>query len=243
VDGSPLELPIFLVATFAGALVAGLSGFAFGLVAASIWLYILTPLQAASLIIAFGLIVQGYSVWKLRHALDWRKLWPFLVGATIGVPVGVTFLTWANPQHAKIGVGAFLILYSLYALFRPAVGPIKSGGALADASVGFLNGVIGGMTGLAGILVTIWCGLRGWSKDVQRTVFQPVAVAIFLMSALWLGAKGAVTGETIKLFLVGLPALFAGMWAGMKLFGRLDEATFRKVVLVLLLGSGAMLIF
>ncbi len=44
-DGLPLEFPIFLVATFAGALVAGLSGFAFGLVAASIWLYVLTPLQ------------------------------------------------------------------------------------------------------------------------------------------------------------------------------------------------------
>jgi uncharacterized membrane protein YfcA len=152
-------------------------------------------------------------------------------------------LTWANPQHAKVGVGVFLVLYSLHALFRPAMGPIKSSGALADASVGFLNGVIGGMTGLAGILVTIWCGLRGWSKDVQRTVFQPVAVAVFVMSALWLGAKGVVTGETIKLFIVGLPALFAGMWAGMKLYGRLNEATFRKVVLILLLGSGAILIF
>ncbi len=242
-DGLPLELPIFLVATFAGALVAGLSGFAFGLVAASIWLYILTPLQTASLIIAFGLLVQGYSVWKLRPALDWRKLWPFLVGAAIGVPVGVAFLTWANPQHVKIGIGVLLISYSLYALFRPAMEPIKGGGALADASVGFLNGMIGGMTGLAGILVTVWCGLRGWPKDVQRTVFQPVAVAVFVMSALWLGAKGAVTGETAKLFLVGLPALFIGTWAGVRLYGRLDESSFRKVVLVLLLGSGAMLIF
>jgi uncharacterized membrane protein YfcA len=181
-------------------------------------------------------------VWKLRHALDFRKLWPFLVGAALGVPVGVTFLTWANPQHAKIGVGVFLVLYSLYALFRPAMEPIKSGGAAADAGVGFFNGVIGGMTGLAGILVTIWCGLRGWSKDVQRTVFQPVAVAVFVMSALWLGAKGAVTGETVKLFVVGLPASFAGMWAGMKLCGRLNEASFRKVVLVLLLVSRAILI-
>jgi len=44
-DGLTLELPIFLLATFAGALVAGLSGFAFGLVAASLWLYILSPAQ------------------------------------------------------------------------------------------------------------------------------------------------------------------------------------------------------
>jgi uncharacterized membrane protein YfcA len=241
-DGFPLELPIFLVATFAGALVAGLSGFAFGLVASSIWLYILTPLQTATLIIAFGLIVQGYAVWKLRGALDWKKLWPFVLGAALGVPVGVSILTWANPAHVRIGVGAFLVLYSLYALFRPAIDPIKAGGAAADAGVGFLNGVLGGITGLAGILVTIWCGLRGWPKDVQRAVFQPVAVAIFLMSALWIGAKGAVTPDTIKLFLIGLPALLAGTWLGLNLFGRLDEAGFRKVVLVLLLASGAVLV-
>lgn len=31
-DGTTLELPLFLLATFAGAVVAGLTGFAFGLV-------------------------------------------------------------------------------------------------------------------------------------------------------------------------------------------------------------------
>jgi uncharacterized membrane protein YfcA len=242
-DGFPLELPIFLLATFAGALVAGLSGFAFGLVAASIWLYILSPLQSATLIVAFGLIVQGYSVWKLRHALDWKKLWPFIAGAAVGVPIGVTVLTWSNPAIVRAAVGVFLVLYSLYAFFRPPLKPIKSGGAIADASVGFLNGMLGGMTGLAGILVTIWSGLRGWPRDQQRTIFQPVAVAIFLMSALWLGAKGAVTPDTIKLFAAGLPVLIAGTWLGLKLYGRLDEASFRKVVLVLLFVSGAVLIF
>ncbi|MCK1637702.1 sulfite exporter TauE/SafE family protein [Bradyrhizobium sp. 157] len=240
-DGTTLELPLFFVATFVGALVAGLSGFAFGLVVSAIWLYILTPLQTATLIIAFGLLVQGYSVWKLRGALDWRRLWPFVAGAALGVPVGVGVLTWANPAHVRAGVGAFLVLYSLYALLRPAVPAVEAGGAVADAAVGFLNGVLGGITGLAGILVTIWCGLRGWPKDVQRTVFQPVAVVIFAMSAVWIGAKGAITQDTIKLFLIGLPALFAGTWVGLTLYGWLDEASFRKVVLVLLLVSGAVL--
>src|SRR3981189_2514449 len=241
-DVFSLDLTIFLVATFAGALIAGLSGFAFGLVAASIWLYILTPLQTATLIIAFGLIVQGYSVWKLRNALEWAKLWPFMLGAAVGVPVGVAILGWANPAHVKASIGVFLVLYSLYALLRPRMASVPAGGAAADAGVGFLNGVLGGITGLAGILVTIWCGVRGWSKDMQRTVFQPVAVAIFLMSALWIGAKGAITADTIKLFLIGLPALLAGMWLGLKLYGRLNEAAFRKVVLVLLLASGVVLI-
>jgi uncharacterized membrane protein YfcA len=241
-DGLPPDLLIFLLATFLGALVAGLSGFAFGLVAASIWLYILTPLQTASLIIAFGLVVQGYAVWKLRRALDWNRLWPLVAGAAVGVPIGVVILTWANPVYVRAGVGVFLVLYSLYALFRPALKPVTAGPA-ADIGAGFLNGVVAGITGLAGILVTIWCGLRGWPKDQQRAIFQPVAVATFVMTAIWIGAKGAITTETVRLFLFGLPVLLAGTWLGMKLYGRLDEAKFRKLVLVLLLLSGAVLIY
>jgi uncharacterized membrane protein YfcA len=90
-DGMTFEIPLFqvllfLFASFASAFIAGLSGFAFGLVAASLWLYILTPSQSATLIVAFGLLVQGYSVWKLRRALDWRKLWPFVAGAASASP-------------------------------------------------------------------------------------------------------------------------------------------------------------
>ena len=241
-DGTPFELTVFLAATFAAALVAGLAGFAFGLVAAAVWLHILTPLQTASLIIAFGLIVQGVSVWKLRRALDWNRLWPFLLGGAVGVPVGVAALAWANPAYIRAGVGVVLVLYSAYGLVRPTLKPINAGASM-DAGVGFLNGVLGGATGLAGILTTIWCGLRGWTKDQQRAVFQPVGVAIFAMSAAWIGAKGAISADTVKLFLLGFPVLLVGTWLGLKLYGRLDEAGFRKLVLVLLLASGIALFF
>jgi uncharacterized membrane protein YfcA len=83
---------LFLSGTFLAALVAGLGGFAFGVVAAAVWLYILAPLQTATLIMGLGLVVQGYSVWKLRHALSWRRLAPLLVGTALGVPLGVLAL-------------------------------------------------------------------------------------------------------------------------------------------------------
>src|SRR6266446_8618258 len=178
-DATILTVALYLTATFAAALVTGVAGFAFGLVAAGVWLHILTPMQTATLIIAFGLVVQGISVWKLRHALRWSRLWPFLVGATPGVPLGVTILEWARPDHVRVAVGVMLVLYSIYGVARPAMKPIQSGGATADAGVGFLNGILGGLTGLAGILTTIWCGLRGWPKDEQRAIFQRIGVAIF----------------------------------------------------------------
>ena len=69
-------------------------------------------------------------------------------------------------------------------------------------------------------------------------MFQPVVVAVFVMTLIWLGGTGVVTGETLRLFWIGLPAVLIGTWLGLKLYGRLDEGGFRLVVLVLLLLSG-----
>jgi uncharacterized protein len=51
-----------------------------------------------------------------------------------------------------------------------------------------------------------------------------------------------VASDTMIAFLIGFPALLAGTWAGLKLYGKLDEGGFRNVVLALLLISGATLI-
>jgi uncharacterized membrane protein YfcA len=238
-DGTVLGL--FLLATFIGGVTTGLAGFAMGLVVSGIWLHILTPIQTAILIVGYGLLVQSYGIWKLRHALDWRKVAPFIIGGAIGVPIGAMLLAYINPAYLRTGVGVLLVLYSIYGLAKPALKPVQ-GGVPADIGIGFLNGLLGGLTGLAGIIVTIWCQLRGWPKDLQRTVFQPVILAAFVLSAISLSIAGAVTAETIKLYLYGLPLLLAGMWIGLRLYGHLDDAAFRKVILLLLLVSGLSLI-
>ena len=119
---------------------------------------------------------------------------------------------------------------------------VKGGGQAADAGVGFLNGVVGGSTGLAGILIVIWSNMRGWQRDEQRAAFQPTGVATFLITLIALGGVGIITADTVKLFAIGLPTLAIGTWLGWMLYGKLDEAAFRKGVLVLLLISGAALI-
>jgi len=236
-----LQSPVFLTATFVAAVVAGVSGFAFALIAAAVWLHVLNPIQVATLIAGYGLMVQGYGTWKLRHAIRWSRIWPFLVGGAPGVAVGVIVLRWANPDHLRAGVGAFLVLFSLYSLLRPTVQPMQ-GGTAADIFVGFLSGTLGAVTGFAGILIVIWSGLRGWTPDEQRGVFQPASVAMLLMCGLALGFTGSISSDTAVLFLFGLPALAAGTWAGFALYGKIDAAAFRRITLVLLLLSGVPLI-
>jgi uncharacterized membrane protein YfcA len=120
---------------------------------------------------------------------------------------------------------------------------LATGGALfTNTSRNDVNGVIGGATGLAGIVAVIWCSTRGWPPAEQRAVFQPSGVAVFLMTGVWLGGTGMIGADTLSLFLIGLPVLALGTWAGLKLFGRLDDNAFRRIVLALLLLSGLSLL-
>jgi len=238
-----IALAAFAAATFAGALIAGLSGFAFGLIAASVWLYILTPARTAELIVFFALVIQGVAMWRLRQAVKLDRVAPFVIGGALGVPLGVEILRVISAGALRVAVSFMLIGFSLHGLLRPKLARVAWGGRIADGAVGFLGGVLGGSTGFAGILTIIWCNLRGWPRDEQRMVFQPVIAATFVMVALWLGGAGLVDADTLGLFAIGLPFLLAGHWLGLRLYGWLDEQQFRRIVLILLLVSGLALAF
>jgi uncharacterized membrane protein YfcA len=165
-----------------------------------------------------------------------------VIGGQIGIPIGVELLRWLPAPAMRAAVGIVLVAFSLYSLLRPKLRPVAGAGPLTDGTAGIASGIVGGATGLAGILPTIWASLRGWTKDEQRAVFQPVAVTIFIGCALWLGGTGSFDRPTLLLFLAGLPALLAGSWLGLRLYGRLDEAGFRKVILGLLLVAGMTLV-
>ena len=195
-------LALFLVSAFFGGITTGLAGFAMGLVVSGVWLHVLTPVQTASLIVGYGLFVQAHGVWKLRHAVDYRRVTPLVAGGAIGVPLGIALLAYLEPAYVRFAVGVLLVIYSLYGMARPKLAPLRVS-IPADAAIGVVNGLLGGLTGLAGPIVVIWCQLTGVPWAVQRAIFQPVILAVFAMTAVGLGVGGAITAELVKLFLLG----------------------------------------
>lgn len=236
-----LHLTLFIAATYFGGLTSGLSGFAMGLVVSGVWLHILSPQQNALLLVLCGLVTQGSGIWRVRHAIRWRTIWPFIIGGALGIPAGTALLTSVDPNTIRVSIGVLLLVYSLYSLIRPDFKPIRKNVA-ADFGVGIANGLISGLTGLGGVAVTVWCQLRGGQKDALRAIFQPVLFVTFVMTTISFAAAGAFTLETLKLYGLALPALIAGIWSGFGLYGKLDDGAFRKVILVLLLASGVALI-
>jgi uncharacterized membrane protein YfcA len=236
----PSDLALIATA-FAASLASGLAGFAFALVANGAFLQILPPTTAVPVVLAGSLIAQLFSVFALREAVSWPRLWPFLLGGMIGIPLGAWALLAIDPTAFKIVVGLFLVAYSVYALLAHPP-QIRGGGRLADGAIGWVGGVMGGLAALSGAVPTVWCQLRGWSKTEQRGVYQPYIVVMQALGLAALSAGGAIDRATLPVMALTLPAILIGTFAGLRLYARVNDRQFRLIVLLLLLASGTALL-
>ena len=234
-------IAILWLGALLGGIAAGGSGFAFALAASSIWLHRVDPLHSTIMVTGAGVLLHLSTIWPQRKNISAERVSPFILGGLAGIPIGVYLLAYTNTGILKIVLGTFLLAYGAYAVVSPRLHKIDLGGRGADAAVGFIGGVLGGIGGYSGVLPTIWTQLRGWPKEVARGVYQPyiiVVQSITLAGIVWV----TLDRVGLMLLLTVLPPLLLGTWIGWQLYGRLDERRFRQGLGLLLIASGATLI-
>jgi len=222
--------------------VQGLSGFAFGMVSMSIWAWTVDPRLAAVMAVFGGLTGQLLAALTVRRGFDWRRLLPFLLGGLVGVPLGTALLPQVNAQAFKAGLGALLVIWCPLMLMARQLPRISIGGRVADAVVGTIGGVMGGLGGFTGAIPTLWCTLRGMDKDAQRAIIQNFNLGALALTMATYVAQGMVTREMLPLFGVVAPAMLVPTLIGTRVYIGISEARFRQIVLSLLTAAGAALL-
>jgi uncharacterized membrane protein YfcA len=237
----PLLVYVVLGACAAG-FIQGLSGFAFGLTAMVFWVWTVPPQLAAPMVVFGSLIGQMLAVGSLRRAFDLRRALPFVLGGVLGVPLGAALLPHVDQTIFKASVGTLLAVWCPAMLFIRDLPRIHHGGALADGAAGLVGGIMGGLGGLTGPAPTLWCALRGWDKDAQRAVFQSFNLVMHGLTLAIYATSGLVTAEAAGMFVVIAPAVVVPALIGARLYARFSDATFRRLILILLLISGCALL-
>jgi len=240
---STIAVAVLLFGALAGGFVSGLAGFGTALMALGIWLYVVPPGTAVTLVLICSVIAQTATMPSIWRSLDFRLVWPFLVGGLAGVPLGTMLVAYADPRLFKLCVGVLLLIFptALYFDRRPMA--VRFGGKVADAGIGFTGGVLGGLAGLSGPVPILWASVRGWGKDERRAVFQIFNWTILTAALCGQAATGLITRETMWLTLLVLPATIGGAWLGARTYHGLSDGDFRDVVLGLLFLSGVTLVW
>lgn len=109
---------------------------------------------------------------------------------------------------------------------------------MADATAGFVGGVLGGIGGVSGAIPTLWCTLRGMPKDTQRAVIQNFNLGMLGVTLASYIGTGVITTATLPMLAIVLPAMLIPTLLGAKLYIGISEAAFRRIVLGLLTASG-----
>jgi uncharacterized membrane protein YfcA len=230
------------IGVFSGAFVSGLAGFAFSAVAGAVLLHLLQPLEAVPLMMACSVGVQATNLWALRRSIEWRQSLMLVCGGLLGVPIAVWLLHAADARTFREGFGLAVAAYAGYMLFRPGLNRLREMSQSRNALVGFGGGLVGGLTAMPGALPTIWCDLHGVPKSQQRGLVQPFIAAMQLFALALLLMRGDLSSRVLLDLAVSIPALLAGSALGLVAFRRVNEATFRRIMLIVLLVSGLMLV-
>ncbi len=101
---------------------------------------------------------------------------------------------------------------------------------------------MGGIGGFTGTLPTLWCTLRGYDRHVQRAVIQNFNLSMLLVTMGAYLATGIVTLEVLPMFAIVLPAMLLPTVLGTRFYKKINDVTFRKIVLTLLTASGIALL-
>jgi uncharacterized membrane protein YfcA len=238
------QIALVFLGALAGGLVNGLTGFGTGITALGLWLYVISPTVAASLVVICSIVAQIQMLPMIWRTIDRRRVSVFIVPGLIGVPLG----TWALPQvdgaSFRIGVGLFLILYPLFVVLRAGQRTgTDAGGRVADAAIGFGGGVLGGLAGLSGLFNVLWSDIRGWAKDERRSVIQTFNITILLVALATHALSGLLTRDVGLATLAALPGTIGGAWAGGQIYRRLGDLGYQRVILALLFVAGVVMIW
>ncbi|XQM33724.1 putative membrane transporter protein [Cupriavidus sp. H19C3] len=230
-------LIIALGAIVAG-FVQGLSGFAFGMVAMSFWAWSVEPRLASAMSVFGALTGQLLAAFTVRRKFHFATVLPFLIGGVLGIPLGVTILPMLNVHWFKLVLGTVLVLWCPLMLFSARMPRITHGGRVADGVAGWLGGIMGGIGGFTGVFPTLWCALRGFDKDKQRTIIQNFNLgALIVTMAVYIGT-GIITQDMLPKFAIVAPAMLIPTLLGTRVYIGISDLAFRRIVLTLLTLSG-----
>jgi len=238
-----IALTTLMGGALAGGFVSGLAGFGTALMALGIWLYVLPPPVAVSLVLICSIVAQTSTMPSIWRSIDFALVWPFLVGGVAGVPLGSMLVDHAEPRLFKLAVGVVLLVFPTALYFQRKPMALSFGGRAADAMIGFAGGVLGGLAGLSGPIPILWASVRGWGKDERRGIFQVFNWTILTAALCIQAGTGFITKEVMWLTLLVLPATIGGAWLGARAYHVLSDGNFRDVVLGLLFLSGVALIW
>lgn len=230
------------IVLFVASFTFGTAGFGFALVSIPLMTLVVSPRFAVPFVMLYSFGINLFLLLRFKEYIEWQKLWPLVVGALPGIPLGIFFLKNYEDVMIKKIVGGVVIVFALWNLIaradRGCVLP-RFWAYLA----GFASGMLHGGTAMSGPPLLIYLTLNKWEKTLTRATLQSFFFVTGSCSLFGLALTKVLTLSVVRCNLLYLPVVVLGGVTGYFLFKRLSSGRFNRILLSLLLATGLLLMF
>jgi len=233
--------PLFFAAAIPAVLLFGIAkggfGGGLGIVAVPLLSLVISPTQAAAILLPILCLMDLLSLWAYRGKWDWSELKLLLPASLIGIGTGALLFGWMSAAVVRLIIGAVALLFTLHYWYH------RRGGA--DARPGYLPraaGIVGGATAgftsfiahSGGPPINMYLLRRPLDKTrfvATTVVFFAVVNYVKLVPYTWLGQFSA---DNLVASLVLAPLAPLGIAVGVWLHNNVSDRLFFRFVYVLL---------
>lgn len=229
-----------MVIVFMAAATSGLAGFGFSIISVTPLLLFHEPgtVLAINKILTLGttwIILLG--IWQ---AISWARLARLVPFSLIGLFVGVWVLEQLDGDAIRLVVAIMVMAFALL-LLSGIVREVPERRWMAPIT-GLVSGISSTSTGMSGPPLVLYFTVIGLSVEVFRATTVMYFILLDLVGFPTLIAQGLITRDDVVLSLWLAPAALLGRWVGSWLVPYVTPASFRRIVLALLLVTGVVAI-
>lgn len=237
-----MTIPALAIASifFLAATTRGIFGFGAALVAMPLLTLVLPITSATPLMGLVGMTLSvTLAIWY-RREISFAAARPLILGALVGMPVGIWFII-DLPESLVVGtLGAALILYGLYSLSgRAPTGDLGKGWGYA---AGFVSGGLGAAFNTSGPPAVAYSAAQGWEPAQFRAFMSAYLLFVQTAAVIAQAAAGLWTRELWIAYAVALPTVLLGMAFGTWVARLFSAETYSKAVYILIVILGTVLL-
>lgn len=237
---TPVELAFAVGVALIAGFVKGVVGFAMPLVFISGLTVFVSPQLALAGLLIPTLVTNTHQALRQGVAPAVESIISFRVFLLAG---GIALITSAQMVRAfpdqimMVIIGAPVTFFALLQLSGYQL-TLPQRNVRVEVAAGVVAGSLGGVSGIWGPPTVAYLTALGTAKQdqirIQGVIYGLGAVAL-------LGAhvsSGVLRAETIGFSIAMVPPAFLGMWVGMAVMDRIDQTSFRRATLFVLLLAG-----
>ena len=223
---------VLAVIIFGAAVVRGLTGFGFAILAVPMMGLVIPPAQAVLLAIVLQMLIGPFGVGKSIGHIDKKLVAGVAIYAMIGTPLGLWAL--ANTPHDMARLAIAAIAVGCFGTFLVKRAPTPNPAPLHIAATGLSSGLLNGFAAMPGPPVILYFVRPGVAPLTARgsmiLVFFAAAIAGTVTAAL----RGLLSPPLLWLAALSFPLMLLGNHIGARFFGVIPERIWRLIVIILL---------